>query len=69
VSFIYLLAGCSATLRVFTGKNPKKIPQKNSKQIFLKKNFKKFKKKFGGSRPAGLRGDRECTEARQNIKA
>jgi hypothetical protein len=54
----YLLAGCSATLRVFTEKNPKKNPQKhqkkyppkNSKKTFQKKNSKKkfeflFKKK------------------------
>jgi hypothetical protein len=39
-----ILAGCSATLRVFTEKIPKKIQKKFSKNKFQKKIPKKNKK-------------------------
>jgi hypothetical protein len=50
-SVLLLLAGCSATLRVFMGKKSKKksniISKKNFQYNFQKKNFKKkFQNKF-----------------------
>jgi hypothetical protein len=60
----------------FPKKNsPKHFKKKNSKKKFQKKIPKIFPKKtklclnsyalqkFGGSRPAGLGGDRECTDS------
>jgi hypothetical protein len=38
---LQLLAGCSATLRVFMKKFPKKISEKNFQQKISKKNFQK----------------------------
>jgi hypothetical protein len=47
------LAGCYATLRVFTKKNPKKFQKKISKK-FQKKNFKKFFQFFLKYQKTGL---------------